>query len=304
MKYTNKFNLPSGVVSALTADNYSRGASNRSVTQLIDSPRVRILRAENEEHLVEDCSDRVWSVLGTAVHNIFEGHSENHDEELSEERLFLDVNGWSISGAIDLQRGDDEGKVAICDYKCTSVWSVVFGKEEWVNQLNAYAWLVRMSKGLEVSSLSILAVLRDFNKREAEKASNKDYPASPIVVVPIPMWSKPKQDAYMAKRIHAHQDAEFERLTGGTLPLCSDHERWTSPTKYAVRKKANKRALRVFDSQEEANTFFEAQEFDKMNTHIIDVRKGESRRCSGNYCNVAEYCDQYAAELEGEENAE
>ena len=44
MKVTNKFNLPQPVVTALTQDNYDSGGSHRSITQLIDSPRVSILR--------------------------------------------------------------------------------------------------------------------------------------------------------------------------------------------------------------------------------------------------------------------
>ena len=72
MQLTNKHNLPKPVVDALTKDNYSRGSSNRSITQLIDSPRIRILRAEHDAEMTEDASEKVWSVLGTAVHNMFE----------------------------------------------------------------------------------------------------------------------------------------------------------------------------------------------------------------------------------------
>ena len=57
-------------------------------------------------------------MLGTAVHKVFEDYSG--DDVISEERLFVDVDGWTISGAIDLQ--DDEGP---SDYKCTSVWAVI-----------------------------------------------------------------------------------------------------------------------------------------------------------------------------------
>lgn len=39
MKLTNRFGLPDPVVRALTRNEYSKGHSNRSITQLIDSPR-------------------------------------------------------------------------------------------------------------------------------------------------------------------------------------------------------------------------------------------------------------------------
>ena len=71
MIITNQYNLPEPVFNALTHSDYSRGSSNRSVTQLIDSPRVRILRKEHDDQIFEDASDMLWSVLGTSVHHMF-----------------------------------------------------------------------------------------------------------------------------------------------------------------------------------------------------------------------------------------
>ena len=168
MRLTNKYNLPQPVVDSLTKDTYSRGSSNRSITQLIDSPRIRILRAEHDEEMEEDASDKVWSVLGTAVHNLFED-AVSEKEHISEERLFIDHEGWELSGAIDLQETESDGSVTVSDYKCTSVWSVIHGKAEWVNQLNAYAWLVRHVKKVPVSKCQIVAVLRDWKLSELQR---------------------------------------------------------------------------------------------------------------------------------------
>ena len=106
MKLTNKFGLPDTVVKALTRSEYSKGDSNRSVTQLIDSPRVRILRQENWENMEEDVSEKMWAVLGTAAHKMFEETGD--DKHLTEERLYTEVEGWAISGAIDVQRIEDD----------------------------------------------------------------------------------------------------------------------------------------------------------------------------------------------------
>ena len=85
MIITNQHNLPEPVFKALTHSDYSRGSSNRSVTQLIDSPRVRILRKEHDDEIFEDASDMLWSVLGTSVHHMFEQHQPDGHivEELS-----------------------------------------------------------------------------------------------------------------------------------------------------------------------------------------------------------------------------
>ena len=84
MKITNHHNLSAPIVEALSRDDYTRGASHRSVTQLIDSPRIRILRERHWDELTEDVSEKMWSVLGTAVHRIFEDYAG--DDVISEER--------------------------------------------------------------------------------------------------------------------------------------------------------------------------------------------------------------------------
>jgi len=282
MKITNHTALPEPVFQALTRSDYTKGSSNRSVTQLIDSPRVRILRKENDDHISEDAADMLWSVLGTAVHKMFEDNEvEGH---ISEERLYAEVEGWVISGAIDVQRGEADGKVAVLDYKCTSAWSVIYGKPEWDKQLNFYAWLVEHCKDIEVGKLQIVAVLRDWQRKKAEVDSQ--YPQAPIVMVDIPLWSFEERDAYVRGRVKIHQDAEFQRLTGEDLPPCSSEERWKREDSFAVKKSGNKRALRVFDSMEQAEEYMK----DGME---IEVRKGKCVRCEDNYCKVAEFCDQY-----------
>lgn len=290
MKVTNRFNLPQPIVNALLKDEYSRGASTRSVTTLIDSPRLRILRAEHEGSLEEDVSDRLWSVLGSAMHKVFEEASGDLANHISEERLFLEHSGWTVSGAIDLQEILPTGAIALTDFKMASVWSVTFGlKEDWVAQLNAYAWLVRHSKGMRVERAQIVAVLRDWKARDA--SFKHDYPQSPITVVDIPLWSDAQQDAYMAERIRLHQAAEFERLTGGELPPCSGKERWERPAQYAVMKTGNKRAIRVLDSMAAAREYIHDKEL--SDKHYVELRPGANVRCE-DWCEVSAHCSQWA----------
>lgn len=288
MNITNNTNLPEPIYQALTRNSYSRGDSNRSVTQLIDSPRVRILRKEHADEITEDASEMVWAVLGTAVHKMFE--EQDADGHTAEERLFVDVDGWTISGAIDLQVSSDDNTVILYDYKCTSTWSVIFGKDEWHTQLNLYAHLVEMSKPYTVSGLRIVVVLRDWMETKAN--TDKSYPQSPIQVIDIPLWDYEKRDAYLRERVKLHSDAEFERLTGGDIPPCLPAERWAKPSTYACKKPKNKRAVRVFDSMEEA------EKYCADNAGLaVEVRQGEFTRCVRNFCRVAEWCDQYQGEL-------
>jgi len=302
MKFTNNFNLPPPVVSALSHDSYDKGDSHRSVTQLIDSPQISILRRKHDSQLTEDVSKRLWSVLGTAVHNMFENavRAEDHANLMVEKRYeYKHPDGWILSGAVDLtQINRKDATVTLVDYKCTSVWSVIFEKQEWHNQLNAYAWLIRKgygkAEGFNITQLQIIAVLRDWKENDL-KRNGGNYPEAPIVVINIPVWTDEKQDEYMEGRVKLHADAEYAYLTGQTLPPCSDKEQWAKPTKYAVHKGAAKRATRVFDTEREAKEFAM-----KEMARNVQRRAGDKTRCTANWCGVNEWCDQYQLALDYE----
>jgi hypothetical protein len=288
MRVTNNHNLPEPIYRALTQDNYSRGNSDLSVTQLIDSPRIRILKHRHNDEITEDASEMLWSVLGTAVHTMFEQHEP--DGHVVEERLFAEVDDWVISGAIDLQRSESDGTITILDYKCTSVWSVIFGKIEWVKQLNFYGWLAEKNyPDKPVSGLKIVAVLRDWQR---SKAGEDNYPEAPIVIVDIPLWSPEERERYVRDRVKAHQDADWIDFDGEQpLPFCSDEERWKKADRYAVKKKGAKRAVRVLDSEEDALAFIGDQ-----SGLEIELRAGQFTRCKDNWCRVAQWCEQYENE--------
>ena len=118
MKITNSHNLPEVVFNALTFSDYTKGDSLLSATQLIDSPRVSQLQRQHDDEIEQDAVDFLWSRFGTSVHQMFE-NAVHGDDCISEERLFAEVNGWKISGAIDLQHLTPEG-VIVSDYKVTS----------------------------------------------------------------------------------------------------------------------------------------------------------------------------------------
>ena len=244
MQITNRYNLPEAIANAARRDTYSRGASRISVTQLISSPRIEALRSVHHDKMVVDITDRIWALLGTAVHHILEvGAEEGHT---SEERLFTEVDGWTISGAVDIQA--DGG---IIDYKCTSVYSVMNDKPDWETQLNLYAYLVRRSKGERIKKLQICAILRDWRKSDAER--KPDYPQQPIVMVRVPLWAPERQDEYVAERVLLHKRAAAAVDLGTPLPLCSDEDRWARGDTWAVFKPEGKRAFRVVDTSEEAD---------------------------------------------------
>ena len=137
MKLTNKFNLPDTFINVIQRPSYSRGNSEISVTEILSPPQLVLLRRRHADDIEIDAADQVWSLFGSAVHNILEhGKDEHH---VVEERLFTTFESWRISGAIDLQTFQPDGSVVISDYKVTSAWAVQQEKTEWVDQLNMYA---------------------------------------------------------------------------------------------------------------------------------------------------------------------
>ena len=296
MKITNKFGMPQPFVDFAINDKYSKGKADISVTTLIDSPKIRLMKEKHDHEIEVDAVDMVWALFGTAVHSVLENSKQSNDV-ITEERLYQEIDGWVLSGAVDRQEIKDNN-VTIVDYKVTSVWSVIYGKPEWENQLNCYSFLVSNKIGLSkqnVSSLKICAILRDWNRRDAER--KEDYPKAPIVFVDIPLWDHEKISNYIKERMALHQEAQILSDLHGDVGLCSDKDMWKKNDTWAVKKKGQKRALRVLDSEEEAIKYMEwHNETDKAyvkKTNLeMEFRSGEYTRC-GNYCSVADFCNQY-----------
>jgi hypothetical protein len=284
MKVTNVHNVPQPLVTLAEGKYYSKGKSDYSVTELMSPPRVQRLRARHDDGMVSDVSEMLWPLLGSALHVVMErGETEGW---VSEERLFSELDGVTISGAIDLQERTFAG-VNIVDYKFTSAWAVMNEKIEWEQQLNVYKWLVERVKKTPVRALRICALIRDFNRHETKEG----YPKAPIHMVEIPMWDAVKAEAYVRERLDMHRQSKLASDFGEPLIECSPEERWMSETTYAVKRDGRKTAIRVFKTLEEA------KELAGKEKGYVETRLGESKRCAGNYCGVAQWCDQYQAEL-------
>ena len=282
MKYTNRNHLPDPVVKALTAYEKDEVVEGLRVTTLIDSPRISQLRQQHTHDIVEDVSDMVWKVMGTAIHEVFEKAASN--AYVSEERLSHTIDGTVISGAIDYQFEND-GEVDLKDYKSTSTYSITSGdKPEWERQINVYAYLIRHAKRLKVRSASVVAVLRDWRRSDAERRD--DYPQAPITEIKITLWPDAEQDAYVKERVRLHRVAELEQDFG--LPPCTPEEQWAKSAKWAVHKGKNKRALKLFDNEEDAQEFAGQSE-----DRSVTERPATLTRCENNYCRVADFCDQW-----------
>jgi len=291
MKITNKFNVPETLVALASRDYYTKGQSDYSVTEIISPPRIQRLRRKHFEEIEQDVSDMLWMLLGTALHVVAE--RSEVDGHTNEERLSVDINDIVLSGAIDLQKNDADG-ITITDYKFTSAWALMHDKPEWEQQQNIYKYLVERVKKKPVKGLKICALIRDWSRRDAQ--NKPDYPQAPIQIVDIPMWTFDRTEAFIKERVELHRDSKVNADWGEELPLCTEEERWVRQTTYAVKKDGRKTAIRVFDTQDEADALL--KEMPEKDKGFIEIRKGEAVRCTGNFCGVSQWCSQYQNQKE------
>ena len=270
-------------MNVLARPSYSKGKAHLSATQLLDSPKIVALRRKFDDEIEQDASDMVFSLFGSALHNILEhGKDDNH---LVEERLHTELDGWHISGAIDLQIKNPNG-LSIRDYKTTSAWAVMKQKYEWELQLNIYAWLVEKVKKVKVTDLGIVSVIRDWSRRDA--GIKEGYPESPIKELSVPLWDYEAREAYISKRIAMHSACDFELETSGVLPDCTPEDMWEKAAVWAIKKTGNIRAKSLYSSKEHAEEAL--KELSKE--YEIEYRPGERTRCMS-YCPVSNWCQQW-----------
>lgn len=268
MIITNKFNLPQSIVNTVTY-NKEKNEARLSVTDLIGSPLQRQLKLKHWDELQSDVSDMMWMLLGQSVHYILEKGAPK--SSLSEQKIEMQFGDFTIIGIPDLYHDG-----IISDWKITSVYSFILGdKPEWEAQLNCYAFLLRHC-GFDVKSLKINAILRDHQK--SKSLASADYPSIPFQQVDIPLWNTVKTEMYISDRVALHSKPATE---------CTDEEKWKRPTKYAVMKKNQKRAVRVFETQEEADKLIETNK-----DYILEIRQGACVKCES-YCSVNNWCEYY-----------
>lgn len=270
MKITNRKGLPQPLVNAVTNDPYNPGSANFTVTGLIAPPRIAKLMALHSQDIEEDVSDRIWALLGQAIHTILErAASVDHETEV---RAYGKVLDKTVSGQWDFWHDG-----VLQDYKLTSAWSGINGiKPEWEQQLNCLAWLAD-ENSFHVEQIQIVAIYRDWSRTQALRGGN--YPQDQVDIIDIPLWSKAEQLAFLEQRVRAHSAPD--------LPLCTNEERWYRGEKWAVMKKGRKSAVKLHDDKDAA-----VQQVDTDSAFYLEHRPGNYVRCES-YCAVSAFCDQW-----------
>src|ERR1700683_1321115 len=100
MKLTNELALPAPLVAAIKNDKYDASSAHWSTTTLIRPARIVALSMQHREQMVEDASDRIFSLLGQSIHGILERAA--CDRYVVEKRYIEDFDGVTVGGQIDV----------------------------------------------------------------------------------------------------------------------------------------------------------------------------------------------------------
>ena len=286
MKITNKLDLPRSFVE-MAKSEYEYKDKQYSVTSIQRGLRETILKRRYHDQIESDVSDMIWMLFGQATHHILE-QQEEQDFELKEEYLKVDVgDGYKLSGIFDLY---DAKEKKIVDYKTSSVWKVIYEDyQKWNQQIRIYAWMMEQI-GFEVDIGEVVAILKDHSKTKAKR--KKNYPEHPVKRVKFSIFPKHLKETEKFIYDKFEKIKKLEKLPDSELPVCTKEERWRDDDKWAVKKKGNKRAYRVLDSEEEAKEWME----NNKGNHI-EYRTGTDKKCK-DYCDVAEFCDYYQENVE------
>ena len=298
MNVTNKHCLDERWLKLYEYYTHDKGDSHYSITQLLNPPQLEALKIIHKEHLTIDISDQIASILGSMMHEKLYDISDKNSDSIEEERLYLTINGIRFSGQPDRVFKTKRGWT-IGDWKQTSAYAVMKPKKEWEEQLNCYAYLLKHGSNadgfdynIDVSSLEITAVIKDWKRRDAQ--TRHDYPQAQVVNIPVPLWSEKEQLRFITDRLNTHADYTVNLRGGGEVLFehvaCSDEERWANGGGFAVMKAGRKTAVRVFNNKDKATSYIAESNFKK--DLYIEERERTYIRCE-NYCEVSQFCDQF-----------
>lgn len=323
---TNKYGFPEPIVRAMDFSGYTK-RGDISVTTLIDSPKVNILKTTQQYY--EDISDMIWSLRGQALHVVLERSSLEIDKfdidnalqarYIAEKQMEIEFEGVKITGTADqICMVNPE---TLYDYKDTSVWKVIKCKKDidtvtnqiiyvpvgdacldWKKQTNIYAWMLRKKYNIIVKKIRILVFLKDWKKQDMYR--NSDYPERAIIMVDIPIYNDEVVEAYIKNRLNLHKAHNKLYREGGidNVPECEPEQRWKKDDTWKIMKdlKATKSSknfsISGTDKEKEVQKIMAQHYLEDFKTRnkdaYIKITPGFEGRCM-DYCPVNSLCNYY-----------
>lgn len=284
MKITNKYNFPDMLVRAVEKE-YVYREKRYSITSLLEPERIIALKRRYNEQIEQDITDCIFMLLGTKTHFELENIDLKKNEFVEEHLEYTFKSGYTLSGIID--HYDD---TYLDDYKTCKAYTVIFKNdyEKWKKQLQLGAYLAYKKDGKWRKKGRIIALIKDWDR--AKSQIQNDYPKYACQVINFDLGT-PQQVERLAIELF-NKAIKLENMTNEELPICTDEERFNKGTTWAVKKKDNKKALRLHNTKEEAEKHLQNLEKDYPNMYEIEERLGEDLRCKY-YCSCNVFCSYY-----------
>lgn len=225
-------------------------------------------------------------LISRVVVNPPDGFCKAHPDAIPvylEQRLFRELDGWTIGGKFDLVT---EG--IIQDTKSTSAYSWLLGGKDdgYIEQMSIYRWLDagQPEKKITEDFGRINFIFTDWQRMQAR--SNPKYPQRKVEHKEFSLLSLRETENLIRSKLS--QIELYGRTPEAQLPECSDDELWRSEPVYKYYSDPSKtsgRSTRNFDNQSDARAF----QADK-GKGIIKTVPGEPKRCG--YCEAFSICTQ------------
>jgi len=331
---TNKQNLPDTLVKACRVDSH-KVAGDFSVTQLIDSPRIRILKKQNTYE--EDVSDMLFALMGTALHHILE---RANIDSMRERAFHLVVDTIKQKAKNVMEKEPDKAtqleKAANYIFSLIPVFfpeiadrylfehtlrfdvlgKTIYGTFDLFDKIDKVLW--------DYKYCSVYVFMYPESQKKWKAQTNiyahglrkEGYEVKKIRILAFfrdwhtsGMMQSRDYPREMTREIHVDvvPDVDIERYldvrvekhiaaeTAEFLPECTGAERWAKADTWALKTKGAKRAIVVYDVHQMAKDYL--AEHQHVKSLYIEFRPGESMRCD-KYCPVAKFCDQRQREID------
>lgn len=332
-KITNKLNLPEQLVKACMYDNYKVGG-DISCSQIIDAPRI--VRLKRITDYTEDVSDRLYALMGSALHNILERANISNVRK----RAFLMViETLQEKYKSVTDEGKREGMNKVINYlsKCIPALfpeiedrylyevtqrsqigdKVLYGTPDLFDKTTGILYDYKFCSTYMYTKVEARQKWELQTNVYAWLLTQSGYEVKEIRIVAFFRdWTNNKFNKNkdypnsQIKEIKMQLRTPVEILTyinkrmaqhlkveeTGELPFCTGKDRWASADQWVVKTPTAKNALRVTATELECQQFI-TDNHHKFEGMFIEKRNGQSTRCES-YCPVKDFCDQYAAEKE------
>ncbi|MFH1664904.1 MAG: hypothetical protein ABIA77_02035, partial [Candidatus Omnitrophota bacterium] len=234
------------------------------VSALMGAPLPRYLHARYWHQLEVKASETMNALQGQMGHLLFDKVETETETEI---HLKVEFEGARIMGIADYY---DPKLLTLGDAKFKQVNAVtagtIRGTADLETQLNIYCWMAR-KMGYDVQHLQGDIYINGWTVYKAY--GDSAYPKAPYLKLSIPIWEENFTANYVRERIRVHDTRAvnlLNKLGAGNIyaadihlltdmdaamfeiPVCTDEERFAQPTKWAVMKEGQKKAVKLFDN--------------------------------------------------------